>query len=114
MSVWLALGISLFIFGICAGIAGHTPQQVFVAVVAVMLGMANATSSLILRWKTQFGCALVWWIAAVVSLFGSVNTSSIAFLTAIFLCQIGFGAYMMIGEARDPQFKLRKQSRSHA
>jgi fatty acid desaturase len=114
MSIWLALGISLFIFGICAGVAGHTPQQVFIAVIAVMLGMANATSSLIFRWKAQFGCALVWWTAAIVSLFGSVTTSSIVFLTAIFLCQIAFGAYMMISEARGHQFKLRKQGGSHA
>jgi fatty acid desaturase len=113
MSVWLALGISLFIFGICSGIARHTPQQVFIAVIAVMLGMANATSSLILRWKAQFGCAIVWWSAAIVSLLGSVNTSSIAFLTAIFFCQIVFDAYMMISEARDPRFKLRKQGGSH-
>jgi hypothetical protein len=114
ISVWLALGISLFVFGISAGIAGHTPQQVFVAVISVMLGMANATSSLILRWKAQFGCAIVWWSAAIVSLFGSVTTSSIAFLSAIFLCQIVFGVYMMISEARDSQFKMRKQSGSHA
>jgi hypothetical protein len=114
MSIWIALGISLFVFGMCAGIAGHTPQQVFVGVIAAMLGMANATSSLILRWKAQFGCAIVWWAAAIVSLFGSVTTSSIAFLSAIFLCQIVFGAYMMISEARDPQFKMRKQGGSHA
>ena len=31
-----------------------------------MLGLANATSSIILKWKMQFGCAVVWWAAAVV------------------------------------------------
>jgi hypothetical protein len=99
-AIWIALGISLFLFGMCAGATGHASQQVFVAVIAVMLGMANATSSLILRWKTQFACAVVWWAAAIVSLFGSISQSSIAFLAAIFLCQIVFGTYMMVSESR--------------
>ncbi|MEO6804366.1 MAG: hypothetical protein ABI197_14095, partial [Granulicella sp.] len=67
---------------------------------AVMLGMANASSSMILRWKLQFGCAIAWWVAAAVALFGTVAQGSVAFLIAIFLCQIVFGIYMMFSEAR--------------
>jgi hypothetical protein len=59
---------------------------------------------MILRWKEQFACAVVWWLAAVVSCFGTVAQSAIAFLVAIFLCQIVFGIYGMITEAR-----VRKQ-----
>jgi len=95
-AIWIALGISLFLFGMCSGISHRIDQHAWVAAVEVMLGMANATSSMILRWKLQFGCAIVWWTAGVVSLFGTVAQSRVAFLAAIFLCQIVFGLYMMI------------------
>jgi hypothetical protein len=69
-----------------------------------MLGTANAASSMLLKWKQQFACAVVWWAAAVASCFGTVAQSTIALLVAIFFCQIVFGIYGMICEAR-----LRKQ-----
>src|SRR5580698_9058290 len=99
-SVWFALGISLFLFGMCTSFSGHAEQHVFLAVICIMLGMANGTSGFILRWKVQFGCAIVWWAAGVVSLFGTLTQGFIGFLVAIFLCQIVFGSYMMIAESR--------------
>jgi hypothetical protein len=114
-SVWISLGVSLFIFGICAGFSGHADQHVVIAVIATMLGMANATSSLTLNWKPQFACAIIWWATAVVSLFGTITQGSIGFLVAIFFCQIVFGIYMMIGEAREArQLRSRKEGPSHA
>ncbi|WP_263350166.1 hypothetical protein [Acidicapsa acidisoli] len=114
ISVWISLGISLFLFGICSGLSGHGDQNVVVAVIATMLGMANATSSLTLRWRPQFACAVVWWAAAVLSLFGTVTQSSIGFLVAIFLCQIVFGSYMMISEARERKGGERTSGAAHA
>jgi hypothetical protein len=111
-AVWVSLGISLFLFGICSGLSGHADQHVVIAVIATMLGMANATSSLTLRWKPQFACAVVWWAAAVVSLFGTVSESSIGFLVAIFLCQIVFGSYMMISEGRERRTNESKSGES--
>jgi fatty acid desaturase len=99
-SIWRALGISLFFFGLCSGMSHHAEQHILLAAIAVMLGMVNASSSMILRWKLQFGCAVAWWAAAAVSLFGTVTEGSVALLIAIFLCQIVFGIYMMISEAR--------------
>lgn len=116
-SVWISLGISLFLFGICAGISGHADQHVVIAVIATMLGMANATSSLTLNWKPQFACAIIWWATAVVSLFGTITQSSVGFLVAIFFCQIVFGIYMMIGEAREAKqlsSRAGKEGPSHA
>src|SRR5580698_7536743 len=114
VSIWLSLGISLFLFGICVGLSGHADQQVVVAFIATTLGMANATSSFILRWKPQFACAVVWWAASVLSLFGTVTQSSIAFLAAIFLCQIVFGGYMMILEDRERKVVERDSGAAQA
>jgi hypothetical protein len=103
-SIWYAMGISMFVLLLSLGLSGRGDQQVFIAVIGTMLGTANAASSMLLRWKQQFACAVVWWAAAVVSLFATVPQSTIAFLVAIFFCQIVFGIYGMVCEAR-----LRKQ-----
>jgi hypothetical protein len=100
-SVWIALGISMFLVFFSLGSSGRlTDWHVFIAIACGMLGMANGTSALILRWKMQFACAVVWWAAAVASCFGSDKQAGIAGFAAIFFCQIVFGIYGMIAEAR--------------
>ena len=49
--------------------SGRADLHVFVAIVGGMLGMANAISSIILKWKMQFACAVVWLASAGVCLF---------------------------------------------
>jgi hypothetical protein len=100
-SIWVALGISMFVLFLALGLSGRlTDQHLFVAVISAILGMANGASALILRWKIQFACAVVWWVAAVTTCFGTDAQSMIVFLVAIFLCQIVFGIYGMIAEAQ--------------
>ena len=100
-SIWIALGISMFLLFLALGLSGRlTDQHLFVAVISAILGMANGASALILRWKVQFACAVVWWVAAVTTCFGPDAQSMIVFLVAIFLCQIVFGIYGMITQER--------------
>jgi hypothetical protein len=83
------------------GLSGRlADQHVFVAAISAMLGMANGASSMILRWKLQFACAVVWWLTAVVACFATDTQSTIVFLVAIFLCQIVFGIYGVIAETQ--------------
>jgi len=101
-SIWIALGISMCLIFLALGLSGRlTDQHLFVAVISAILGMANGASALILRWKVQFACAVVWWVAAVATCFGTDEHSMIVFLVAIFLCQIVFGIYGAIAEARE-------------
>jgi hypothetical protein len=100
-SIWIALGVSMFLLFLALGLSGRlTDQHLFVAAISAMLGMANGASALILRWKVQFACAVVWWVAAVTTCFGTDAQSTIVFLVAIFLCMIVFGIYGMIAEAQ--------------
>ena len=100
-SIWIALGISMFLLFLALGLSGRlTDQHLFVAVISAILGMANGASALILRWKVQLACAVVWWVAAVTTCFGPDAQSMIVFLVAIFLCQIVFGIYGMITQER--------------
>ena len=109
-ATWISMGLSMFVLLDALGFSGKLADgRIFIAVAATLVGTANAASSIILKWKLQFACAVAWWAAAVVSCFGTVHQSSIAFLAAIFLCQIVFGIYLMIREAR-----ARRQGANHA
>ena len=100
-SIWIALGISMFLLFLALGLSGRlTDMHLFMAVISAILGMANGASALILRWKVQVACAVVWWLAAVATCFGNDTQSTIVFLAAIFLCQIVFGLYGVITEAQ--------------
>ena len=101
-SIWIALGVSMFVLFLALGLTGRlTDQRLFLAVVTAILGMANGASALILRWKLQFACAVVWWVAAVAACFATEAQSTIVFVVAIFLCQIMFGVYGAIAEAQE-------------
>jgi hypothetical protein len=111
-SIWIAMGISMFCLLQGLGSSGRLNQQIFVAVVAALLGMTNAASSLILKWRLQFGCAVIWWATAVSVCLVTVGQSTIIFLIAIFLCQIVFGIYGMISEGR--QMRSSRSGEAHA
>jgi hypothetical protein len=99
-SIWIAMGISMFLLFMCISLSHRSEVHTWVATVGAMIGMANATSSMILKWKAQFACAIVWWATTVAACFGSDTQVLIIFLIAIFLCQIVFGIYAMICESR--------------
>ena len=84
--------------------SGHFNYHIFVAIVAAMLGFANGASGMLLRWKAQIATAVVWWAATVAACFGSDEQCTVVLVVAIFFCQIVFGVYAMLWEAR-----VRKQ-----
>jgi hypothetical protein len=108
-AVWVSLGMSIFLLMMCLAWSGRLDPHNSVAIVCAMLGMANCTSSIILRWKMQFGCALIWWTTAVLACFTSESITGIAFLVSIFFCQIAFGIFGMVSESRE-----RRQGAAHA
>jgi fatty acid desaturase len=112
-SLWMAMGISMMLLFPALGISGRMDPHSFVALVAAMLGTTNAASSLILKWKAQFACAVVWWAATVAACFGSLLQLLIVFLAAIFLCQIVFGIYAMISEARQQRPNGQISGKTH-
>ena len=90
----------MFLLFLTLGSTGRlTDQHLFMAVMSALLGMANGASGLLLRWKVQIACAVVWWVTAAATCFGTDSQSTIVFLVAIFICQIAFGIYGMTEEA---------------
>ena len=108
-AVWIAVGVSFVVLLPALGMGGRSTSNVVVAVIGTLLGTANAASSMILKWKLQFACALIWWALAVISCLGTQKQSFIALLVANFFCQIVFGIWGMMAEARK-----RRQAASHA
>lgn len=104
-SIWLTMGTCLFVLMMSLGLGGRLDNHVSLAIAGAMLAVANGASSLILKWKMQFACALVWLVAAEVGCFGSGREGLIAFLAATFFCQIVFGIYAMITESRHGQMQ---------
>jgi hypothetical protein len=100
VAVWLCVGISMLVLFPALAINGRLDQHVFVALVAAMLGAANAASGVMLRWKGQIACGVIWWGASAAACFGSIAQLTIVFVASIFLCQIVFGIYAMMLEAR--------------
>jgi hypothetical protein len=114
LAIWSGMGISIFIVLLSLGVSGRADLHIAVAIIGAMLGSANATSSIILRWKMQFASAVVWWTAAAVSCFISEMQAGIVFLFAIFFCQIVFGIYCMIAESRKQKGRSAVQGAPHA
>jgi hypothetical protein len=108
-ALWSGTGISMFVVLFSLGYSGKMDLRVFVAVICGMLGSVNASSSMILKWKQQFACALVWWATTIYACFGNGHYLMPVYLAALFLCQIVFGIYCMIREVR-----ARKQEANHA
>jgi hypothetical protein len=113
VAIWIAFGISAFVLFCALGMNGLVRDaHVIFAILAAMLGMVNGASGILLRWKAQIACAVVWWAAAVACCYGDavVLDTPVAFLVALFLCQIVFGVYCMMLDGR----VATAQRQSHA
>ena len=99
-AIWIALGLSMMLLFPALGISGRIDEYILISVACAMLGMANAASAILLRWRLQFACAVIWWATAVFACFGKSIPVAVAFLAAIFLCMIVFGLFGMVADAR--------------
>ena len=100
-AVWGAMGCAISLYMVAAALSHHIGQQPAVnAAVLFFLGLAHATSALILRWRVQGVVAAVWWIGGIAVFFVSNTASIYIFLTATFFGMILFGLYAMLLEHR--------------
>jgi hypothetical protein len=100
-AIWTAVGTGIFVFAFSVAYSGHLQAQSFMAGIEVMLGIAHVASGSFLRWPIQIVVGALWWAAAIASCFVEGNGVAYVFLAATFVCNIGFGIYLMIRESRD-------------
>jgi hypothetical protein len=110
-ALWTAVGLGIFVYAFPVAYSGHGEAQSFMAGIEVLLGVAHIGSGRMLRWPTQVAVGGLWWATAIASCFVSSRTVAILFLAATFVCNIGFGIYLMIRESRD---KARAGEVQHA
>jgi hypothetical protein len=100
-SIWIGVGISIFVFAFCASISSHGNTHFILGGIGILLGLANFSSAFTLRWPAQFLIALVWWLAGASEFFAPESALLPIFAVATLVCQVGFGLYLMAQEARD-------------
>jgi hypothetical protein len=100
--VWTAMGCGIFVFAFPTSFSGHFEAHSFMAAIEAMLGIAHVAAGSMLRWSTQIVVGALWWVAAIATCFVPTgNDVAYVFLAAVLVCNIGFGAYLMICERRD-------------
>jgi hypothetical protein len=99
-AVWTAMGIALFVLLMGLSLSGRNEPNTSVAIFGAMLSVANGTSGILLRWKMQLACALLWLGTALAACFANETQLEVLVLAAIFFCQIVFGIYLMIIESK--------------
>ena len=109
-AIWASVGCTIFVLLMSLAYSGRYDTHVFVAIIGAMLGVANAASGIILKWRMQFACAVVWLASAVIACFSSDNVTSVDFLAATFVGLIVFGVYAMICESQ----RRRQSGVAHA
>jgi hypothetical protein len=100
-AVWSMMGLaaSLYCF---TGIFSHQTEGAgYVAAIFMFVGLAHATSALILRWGVQGFVAAVWWAGGVASFFvHTYNAFLFLFCAEMLFGMVGFGLYAMLVENR--------------
>ncbi len=111
--IWATLGTAIFIYTFAAAASGHYEMHSYFAAVEIFLGSANCASSLVLRWRTQFLVALLWWVSAVATCFVATRLVLPILLIDTFIGFLGFGLYLMYCERRDRR-RIASDGASHA
>jgi hypothetical protein len=107
-AVWKMMGAGVTLFAFSAVAAHQADSAVYIAAILFFVGLAHATSAVILRWGVQGTVAAMWWGCGIATLFVSSQSAVLGiFLTASFFGMIGFGLYAMMLERRPPAKMLR-------
>jgi len=113
-AVWMGMGSALFLVCMVVGFSGHAEQHALLTTIEGFVGAANVISAIILRWRVQLLVGILWWVAAGVTAFVSIQQTGYIFLAAIFFCQIVFGVYMMISEGAGARTRAASAGARHA
>ena len=93
-AVWACAGVTVLLLTMGAVWSGMIDVRFIYATVFSLAAMAHGTCSLILRWRSQFLTAVVWWIASVMAFV--VPSDRLAGLAAVALVlgNVAFGGWL--------------------
>ena len=95
-AVWAMMGIAMIVY-VGAVLATHFDWQYsYLSALFIIIGLAHATSAVILRWRVQAVVAGLWWAGAgAVLVFNSRRAANDIFLIEMCFGMIAFGPYVM-------------------
>jgi hypothetical protein len=94
-AVWSMMGVTVLLY-VAAAIVQHRAGQIsYIAAILMFVGMAHATSALILRWAAQGAVAVLWWAGGIAAYFLPLDYFLTIFVAEMFFGMILFGLYAM-------------------
>jgi hypothetical protein len=94
-AVWSMMGVTALLYVAAAVVENATGHIAFVAAILMFVGMAHATSALILRWPAQGAVAVLWWAGGIATYVLSWEYFLSIFVGEMFFGMIAFGLYGM-------------------
>ncbi|PYP86306.1 MAG: hypothetical protein DMG65_19110 [Candidatus Angelobacter sp. Gp1-AA117] len=100
-SIWGSCGTAIFFLGLIGTSTRFFSFRAFMVVLFALMGIANMSSGIILRWRTQQVLGAIWWAGAIMLMFVSDKTALWLFIAMTLVAELLFGIYLMIREKAD-------------
>jgi hypothetical protein len=114
-AVWSMMGLATSIYCFTGIFSHHTDGVAYVAAIFMLVGLAHAISSLILRWGVQGFVAGTWWAGGITAFFiDSYHGFLYLFVAEMFFGMVLFGLYAMWLERQGPSAPSSTPVQYHA
>jgi hypothetical protein len=94
-AVWSMMGLAATLYSFTAIFSHDTWQVSYFAAILMLVGLAHATSAMILNWGAQALFAAIWWAGGVATFFLPRDYDMTLAVVEMVLGMIGFGLYAM-------------------
>jgi hypothetical protein len=99
-AVWSMMGLAATLYSFTAIFRHEAWQVSFFVGIFMLVGLAHATSAMILRWAAQGFVAAIWWAGGLAAFFVRREYDTTIFVVEMVFGMIGFGLYAMWLERR--------------
>jgi hypothetical protein len=99
-AVWRMMAIATILYTVPASMQHKGQEMSYVAAIFMFLGLAHATSAMILRWKAQGVVAALWWAGGVAMFYVPGDYVMVIYIAEMIFCMVLFGVYAMMLERR--------------
>ena len=100
-AVWGMMGLVLILYCFTAIFAHKAFGSAYFAAIFFIIGLAHATSAILLRWRAQGAVAALWWAGGIASFFVNDPWFAGIFFIEMLFGMVLFGIYMMALERRN-------------
>jgi hypothetical protein len=102
-AIWGMMGVTLTLYCF-TGMFTHHGDRAYFSAIFMIIGMAHATSAIVLRWRAQGAVAALWWAGGVAVFFIPLTRHwpETIFTLEMLFGMVFFGLYMMFLERRTP------------